>query len=120
MYERASYSTQTSTAPATLVRRGSPLTRKVVLLGGASYALGSVLGTITAGGKATLSAAAATDGSQVPDLVLPYAVDATAGDVEVMAYETGDLIGEALVLGAGHSLASIREPLRDKGITISV
>ncbi|MBD8548011.1 head decoration protein [Sphingomonas sp. CFBP 8760] len=119
MYERALFSTQTHTAAVNLIRAGAPLTRKVVLLGGAAYAVGSVLGTITANKKATLSVAAATDGSQAPDLVLAYDVDATGGDVEAMAYEKGDLVGEALVLGAGHTLASIREPLRDKGITIS-
>lgn len=119
MYERAFYSTETSTAPATLIRNGSPITRKVVLVGGAKYPLGAVLGIVTADKKAKLSVAAAADGSQEPSFVLPYAVDATAGDAEAVVYEKADLIGEALVLGEGHTLASIRETLRDKGITIS-
>jgi hypothetical protein len=120
MFERAFYTTQESTAPKTLIRSGSPVTRKVTLLAGAAFAAGSVLGTVTASGKATLSASAASDGSQTPNFVLPYAVDATGGDVEAIVYETADLVGEALVLGAGHTLASIRDGLRAKGITYSV
>lgn len=119
MYQSAGTATQSSPVANSLIRSGSPVTRKVTLLAGSVYASGSVLGTVTASKKATLSAAAATDGSQVPDFVLPYGVDATAGDVEAIVYETGNLNGESLVLGAGHTLASIREGLRDKGITIS-
>jgi len=119
MYERAYATTSTSTAPLTLIRSGSPITRKVTLLAGAVYVAGSVLGTITATNKATLSTAAAVDGSEKPDLVLPYAVDASAADMEAMVYERGDFVGEALTLGAGHTLASIREGLRGKGITFS-
>ena len=117
MYSRASASTTQSTAPVTLIRSGTPNTKKVTLLGGAVYPIGSVLGVVTVGGRAVLSAAAANDGSQTPQYVLHYTVDATAGDVEAIAIETGDLIGSQLVLGAGHTLASIRPGLRDKGIT---
>lgn len=120
MYERAHMMTTTSVAANTLIRSGSPVTRKVVLLAGLAYAAGSVLGTISANDKATLSVAAADNGSETPDLVLPYAVDATDGDVEAIVYESADLIGEALVLGEGHTLADIREGLRAKGITFSV
>lgn len=66
-----------------------------------------------------LSLAAATDGSQVPDVVLMQAVDATDGPVEALAYETAQVVGSALTLGAGHTIDSIREGLREKGITIS-
>lgn len=119
MYERAAFSTQSSVAPATLLRTGNPITRKIVLLAGAVYALGSVIGVVTASKKGVLSAAAATDGSQDPSFVLPYAVDATAGDAEAIVYEHADVIGSALVLGAGHTIDTVREPLRDKGITIA-
>lgn len=119
MYQSAGSATQSSPVANSLIRSGSPVTRKVTLLAGSVYASGSVLGTITASKKATLSLAAAGDGSQTPDFVLPYGVDATAGDVDAIVYETGNLNGEALVLGAGHTLATIREGLRDKGITIS-
>ena len=117
MYSRASHTTTNSTPPVTLIRSGDPVTRKVTLASGAVYAIGSVLGIVTGNGKANLSAAAATDGSQTPAFVLAYSVDASAGDVEAIAYERADLVASALVLGAGHTLASIREGLRGKGIT---
>lgn len=69
-------------------------------------------------GKYKLSLAAATDGSEVPDLVLAQDADATDGDLEAIAYETATLASNALTIGTGHTLASIREGLRAKGIKI--
>jgi Bacteriophage lambda head decoration protein D len=69
-------------------------------------------------GKYRLSTAAAVDGSQIPDMVLAETVDATSADVEAIAYETATVVKSALVLGAGHSIASIRATLRHRGITI--
>ena len=66
--------------------------------------------------KYTLSAAAAADGSETPDAVLAEATDATAGDLETMAYFDGAFNEDRVVLGAGHTVASIREGLRVKGI----
>lgn len=68
--------------------------------------------------KYKLSLAAATDGSEVPDMVLCYAVDASGGDVEALAYETAPVNASGLTLGTGHTVASIREALRLKGILI--
>lgn len=68
--------------------------------------------------KYKLSTAAATDGSQYPSLVLAQAADASDADVEALAYESATLVGAALTLGAGHTIASIREGLRAKGILI--
>lgn len=68
--------------------------------------------------KRKLSTAAATDGSQTPDFVLAQDADASGGDVEAIAYETGQMVGSALTLGAGHTIASIREGLRGKGLVI--
>jgi hypothetical protein len=117
MYARASFASTQSTAMVTLIRSGASNTKKVTLLAGAVYPIGAVLGIIDASKKANISAAAATDGSQAPQYVLSYSVDATGGDVDAMVIETGDLIGSQLVLGAGHTLASIRAGLRGKGIT---
>jgi len=64
------------------------------------------------------SVAAATDGSQIPEMVLLQDADASGADVEAIALETGTVIATALTLGAGHSVASIRPGLRLKGITI--
>lgn len=68
--------------------------------------------------KYKMSLTAATDGSQFPDMILAQDCDASAADAEAIAYETGTFVGSALTLGTGHTLASIREGLRLKGITI--
>jgi type 1 fimbria pilin len=64
------------------------------------------------------SASAATDGSQTPDLILAQDCDASSGDAEAIAYESGKFVGSALTLGTGHTVASIRAGLRAKGIFI--
>ena len=65
-----------------------------------------------------LSATAATDGSHLPQVVLMHDADATAAPVEVLAYPRGDFASSALSYGAGHSLATVREPLRLRDIHI--
>lgn len=67
--------------------------------------------------RAKLATAAAVDGSQDPSLVLAYDVDASAGDVEAIAYESGDFVREQLVFGAGITADSAREGLRRRNIT---
>lgn len=68
--------------------------------------------------RAKLAAAAATDGSQNPSVVLAYTVDATGSDTEALAYETGDFVKEQLVLGAGLTVDGVHDALRKLGITI--
>lgn len=68
--------------------------------------------------KYKLSLLAATDGSQVPDLVLAEDADASGGDIEAIAYETATLVSSALTFGTGHTVATVRESLRLKGIKI--
>lgn len=68
--------------------------------------------------KYKLSASASSDGSQTPDLVLAQDADASGGDVEAMAYETGTFNEAALTLGTGITVAAVREGLRIKGILI--
>lgn len=74
--------------------------------------------TVAAGsGKAVLSLAAAVDGSQVPESILVDAYDATAGDLgNCGAFVQGEFDETVIVLGAGHTLASVRGALRDQGI----
>ena len=74
------------------------------------------LGQITIGGKYKLSASAAGDGSETPDVVLAEDCDASAADAEALVYYTGDFAESALTLGTGHTADSIREGLRAKGI----
>ena len=68
--------------------------------------------------RAKLAAAAATDGSAEPSLVLAYDVDATGGDTEVIAYESGDFVREQLIFGVGITADSARESLRRRNITL--
>ena len=92
--------------------------KKVTLISGQNLVRGSVLGKITTGGKYNLSLAAASDGSQTPDLILAQGCDASAGDKEALAYSRGDFNINALTIGTGHTAASIAEGLRAKGIVL--
>ncbi|MDY0105305.1 MAG: head decoration protein [Giesbergeria sp.] len=75
--------------------------------------------TVTAAnGEYKLSASASNDGSQTPDLILAEDVDATAADKPALAYSRGDFNANAITLGAGHTVASITEGLRAKGIAL--
>ena len=92
--------------------------RSITILSGQVLARGSVLGKITASGKYILSLAAASDGSQVPDLILAEDVNAAGADASGIAYERGDFATTALTLGTGHTVSSMRDVLRGKGITL--
>lgn len=73
--------------------------------------------TVAAGtGKYVLSAAAATDGSQIPVAILAEDADATNADVTTIAYETGEFNQTAITFGAGHTADSVRDGLRALGI----
>lgn len=83
---------------------------------------GSVLGIVTATGRLKLSAAAANDGSQVPVAILLEPIssfDPATGAAAVVsgpAATKGSFNQTALILGAGHSIASIKDGLRARGI----
>ena len=116
MTDLASFSSETH-QPDTLIAGPLPIAAaKATLIAGENVARGAVLGKITASGKYNLSLSAAVDGSQVPDAIAAQAVDATAGDTEILVYTRGDFNQDALTLGAAHTIASIREGLRDKSI----
>ncbi|MDH5528379.1 MAG: head decoration protein [Nitrospirota bacterium] len=86
------------------------------LIAGQNLVRGAVVGKITVSGKLTLSAAAAVDGSEIPYAILAADTDATAGDSPCVAYKTGEFSEGALTLGVGHTLAAIKDGLRDRGI----
>lgn len=117
-YDNAAYSQGDTFAVKQILADGNYTTRKVTILSGRSLIAGTVLGKITSGGKYITSLSAAVDGSQTPDFVLAHDCDATSADAEALVYETGTLVGTALTLGASHTIASIREGLRVKGILI--
>jgi len=99
--------------PDDLIAGDFPLmTRPIVLKSGQDLPRGAVLGEIGSTGTFVLSVAAATDGSEVPAAILVDDTDASAGDVASAAYDTGEFLGSALTLGAGHTLGTIRAPLR--------
>lgn len=91
--------------------------RTITLKEGQNLKRGAVIGK-DGGSKYLLSLSTADDGSQTPDLILAEDCDATAGDKPALAYERGDFNANALTIGAAHTVASIREGLRAKGITI--
>ncbi len=72
----------------------------------------------TDGNQVRLAVAAATDGSHLAELILAEDADATDGAVEVLVYERADVMEAALSFGAGHTVATTRESLRARGITI--
>lgn len=69
-------------------------------------------------GKYVLSAAASVDGSEDPDLILAEDGDASAGDLRRNAYEAGVFNENALTLGAGHTVATVKKAFRTKNIIL--
>ena len=90
--------------------------RIITIASGSNLAKGAVLGRITASGKFVLSAAGASDGSETPDAILAETVGASAEDKQAVVYFSGEFNENALTLGTGHTLESIRAVLRSKSI----
>jgi type 1 fimbria pilin len=88
----------------------------VTIASGENLTAGAVLGQVTADDKFKLSASAAGDGSEVPKAILAEDCDASTADKEATAYFTGDFAEDALTIGTGHTLASIRWGLVDLSI----
>lgn len=114
---KPSFSTETS-SPDLLIAGSNIgiITRDVTLVSGQNLTRGALLGKITASGKYTLSLSAASDGSQVPVAILVHDTDASGGDQKTAIYESGEFNAAALTIGAAHTVASIRDGLRDLGI----
>jgi hypothetical protein len=107
-------------APDKLIAGNSNLlvARQITLITGQNLVRGTVLGKLTASGKYNQSLSAAVDGSQTPDLILAEDTDATAADKVTVAYSRGDFNQGAITLGTGHTVASVLEGLRLKGIVL--
>jgi len=80
----------------------------------------TVLGEITTSGNFIPSASGASDGSQVPKLILVHGVDASANEVSAQVYVRGCFNPTLLIFGAGHTAASVKSGLRDHGILLKV
>lgn len=91
---------------------------KITLLSGQKLVRGAVIGKVTDSEKYKISLAADTIGSEAPDLILAEDCDASAGDKQALAYSRGDFIAQALTIGTGHTIASIKEGLRVKNIIL--
>ena len=96
----------------------------ITLAAGPALPRGAVLGKVTLSGHYVLSEAtdaaeppvAIEDGSQVPDLILVEDAPASLTPRPALGYRRGDFQAAHLTLGSGHTLASIAEGLRLKGI----
>lgn len=86
--------------------------------GAPDYIVGdSIKVVVPAGsGKLVKSLAASADGSQIPSAVLATNVDATSADASAVTYVTGELNEGAVILGAGHTLASVKPALAARGV----
>lgn len=118
--EKAGFATEGTYSPDQLIGSNSELleSRKYTLVSGQNVLRGTVLGVITTGGKLSKSLSAASDGSQTPFGIAVDDVDASAGDKEILVYVRGNFNEHALIVGTAHTLASIREGLRSKGIIL--
>ena len=96
------------------------VTRNITLISGQNLKRGAVLGNITASDKYTLSLSASGDGSQVPALVLAIDGDASGGDLVVAAYAGGAFDASKLILGTGHTAASVEAAFRKEGAPLYV
>lgn len=81
---------------------------------------GALLGKITSSGKYILSLSAAGDGSEAPIAVLAEDVDATAADVETVAYISGEFNGAAMTFGTGHDADSVSNTFIEDGRPIYI
>lgn len=110
------FTSQGSTAPDSLIAGEYPRVTRMVTVTGGDWTRGTLMGVITASGKYTKSVAAAVDGSEVPDSVLDADTAAAGGDKTAAVNLTGEFNEALLVLGAGHTVASVRQGLRKIGI----
>lgn len=105
--------TRTTYAPDQLAAGDFPIVKASgVIAAGQVLVAGSVLGAVTAGGQYKLSASAAGDGSQTPVVVLDEGIDTTLGAAPGALRLTGEVLGSALTLGVGHTVASVKAALR--------
>lgn len=91
---------------------------EITVISGQNISRGDVLGKITASGKYNLSLSGASDGSQTPDVIAAEDIDASAGDKTSLAYIKGEFNQNFITLGTAHTVASVKDGLKDKGIIL--
>lgn len=87
------------------------ISEKETLASGSVYEQYSALGRVTATGKLVLSDSAASDGSEKVVAFLPFAMDATGGDVDVGVFKAGMFNADLLVLGDAHTVQTVKADL---------
>jgi hypothetical protein len=80
---------------------------------------GTVLGIVTATGKAVVVNSANNDGSQTADCILTDDVDTTGGDVVATAYSAGTFNRSALIFGGTDTADKHETRLRELGIYLT-
>jgi hypothetical protein len=104
--------------PDNLIAGDFPIITEPVTVGAGNLVRGTVMGRITASGNFIQSLSAASDGSQNPVAILAEDVDASGGAKPGVVYLTGEFKGAALIIGASHTLASVKLAFRALGIFI--
>jgi hypothetical protein len=99
--------TETNRLGDVVKREFDPLLNRetVTLISGQNLKCGAVLGQITTGGKFTLHAAGASDGSQNAKAVLLFDTDASGGDTKAVVLARGPAVvsNQALIFAGGIS-----------------
>ena len=117
MTHASGFTDQGEYKPCNLIAGEYPrIERIITIASGSALTKGSVLGRVTASGKFILSESDTTDGSETPDAILAEDVDTSAEDKQAVVYFSGEFNENALTLGTGHTLESIRAGLRSKSI----
>lgn len=116
----AKYATENYTQTGLLAGDYPAVTRSLTILAGQILTAGAVLGRVTATDKYVLSDDGASDGSENPVLILPFAVDATAGDVDAVAYASGEFDAAKLNFGGTHTAATVEAAFRQAGLPLFV
>ncbi|WEZ84584.1 head decoration protein [Rhizobium sp. 32-5/1] len=96
------------------------VTRNITILSGQNLLRGAVLGNITASDKYILSLAGASDGSQVPALVLAIDANASGSDLVSSAYAGGAFDSTKLIYGTGHTAVTVEAAFRKEGAPLYV
>ena len=92
------------------------VSRIVTVTGDTSLMPGTVLGRISTDARYQLSETTKEDGSEIPDGILAEVAELSQGDVEALVYLSGEFNESALILGAGHTLDSVRQAFRTRSI----
>lgn len=106
-------------SPDNLIAGDYPLKGdEVTLESGQNLTRGALLGKVTASGEYKLSASGAGDGSETPVSVLAVDTDASASAYKAVAYFKGEFNKNAMTFGTGHTYASVKAALMQKGIIL--